>query len=234
MKAKIRDKREAARGVLEVSFELSEPAAFQPGQSARIMLLNPPYDDAAGRRRFFCITNPPSENRFIKITTRIRDTAFKKSLLEMPVGTEVEISDIGGTFLLPAKTDKQLVFIAGGIGITPFMSMLRHIKEKSLLYRITLLYSNRDQASAAFLPELRETQKQLQNFKLVLTMTDDALWNGEKRRIDKEFLKDCVPDPARALFYIAGPPVMVAAMYDAVSALGVGASNILSEDFSGY
>ena len=120
------------------------------------------------------------------LCTRLRDSAFKRSLAELEVGDEVEVEEPKGTFLLPEDTSKQYVFIAGGIGITVFRCMLRYIADKGLPHQVTLVYSNRDRESTAFLDELQELEQTLPGLRLVLTMTDDPGWEGETRMIDAE------------------------------------------------
>src|SRR5207244_7956404 len=123
---------------------------------------------------------------------------------------------------LPEETDQPYLFIAGGIGITVFRSMLRYIVEEQLTHRVTLVYSNRDRASTPFLEELTELQSANPNFRLVLTMTEDPSWNGETRRIDTEFLRDHLSDDLQSYSYlVAGPPPMVEAMVATLQIAGI-------------
>lgn len=238
MKGKILDKTEVAQGTLQVVFEVpdlpTERLAFKPGQYFTIRLSSPPYHDNRGAVRHFTIVNSPNKKGILSFTTRLRDSAFKKSIVEFPVGTEVEVGPISGNFILPEDTSKSLVFIAGGIGITPFMSMLQYSKEENLGYKVTLLYSNRDRASAAFLEDLKQMAKETAWFKLVLTMTEDPKWEGEKGRVDAEFIKKHVEDLKAPIFYVAGPPAMTDAIVDALKELKVDPSRIKYENFTGY
>jgi ferredoxin-NADP reductase len=102
----------------------------------------------------------------------------------------VEVEKPKGDFALPEDTSRPLVFIARGIGITVFRSMLRYIREEQLPYQVTLTYSNRDRESAAFLDELRELEHEPPDFRLILTMTQDPSWEGETRKVEAEFIKD--------------------------------------------
>ena len=167
--------------------------------------------------------------------TRIRDSAFKRSLAELPVGAEVDVEQPKGDFLLPDDTGQDYVFIAGGIGITVFRSMLRYIAEENLPHRVTLVYSNRDRESTAFLDELRELERAIPNLRLVLTMTDDPGWDGETRRIDADVLRDHLGDDLGSFTYlVAGPPGMVEAMEKVLAEAGVPEDQIRPERFSGY
>src|SRR2546425_3673274 len=191
MDAKIKEKKEVAKGTLMVVFDLlGREVDFTAGQYFWVTLLDPPYDDEKGPRRHISVVTSPNERGVLGLCTRIRDTAFKRSLAELPVGAAVDVEEPKGSFILPEETDRRYVFIAGGIGITVFRCMLRCIDEERLGHRVTLVYSSRDLASAAFLDELLELERRNPNFQLVLTMTDDPVWDGETRRIDAEFLSD--------------------------------------------
>lgn len=234
MLAVLKSKKEIAKGTLSVVFQLTENIDFKPGQYFFIDLINPPYSDAKGNKRHFSFVNSPNEKLIIEMSTRLTDSAFKKSLNEMEIGEKVEIGGIDGRFLLPESKDQPIVFIAGGIGITPFISMLRYVKEEKLDYKITLLYSNRDKSSTAFFNELKELQNKIQNFKLVFSMTDDTNWKEEKRMIDGELIKNYISDFNKAIYMIAGPPPMVEAVGKTLKMLGVKKNNIIIENFFGY
>src|SRR6266568_8966694 len=191
MDAKIKEKREVAKGTLMVVFDLlGREVDFRAGQYFWVTLLDPPYEDEKGPRRHISVVTSPNERGVLGLCTRLRDSAFKRSLAELPVGAEVEVEEPKGDFVLPDETDLPYVFIAGGIGITVFRCMLRYIAEEKLPHRVTLVYSNRDRESTAFLDELSELERENPNFRLVLTMTEDAGWDGESRRIGVDLLRD--------------------------------------------
>lgn len=235
MKAKIIDKKEIAEGTLWLKFGLlGKKIDFKPGQFFYIDLINPPYDDEKGSSRHFTIVNSPTDQGIIEMATRIRESAFKRSLAEFKIGTEVEISGPDGNFILPSDTKIPLVFITGGIGITPFMSMLSYIQENKLPYKITILYSNNNQKSAAFLSELKSWVEKNPKIKLILTMTQEPDFEGEKRMIDAEFIKEYISDIDSAIFMLSGPPGMVTAINKELKKLGIDRQNIKTEQFAGY
>jgi ferredoxin-NADP reductase len=236
MQAQIKEKREVAKGTLMVVFDLlGEKVDFTPGQYFWVTLVDPPYDDDKGPRRHITVVTSPNDRGVLGLATRIRDSAFKRSLAELPVGAEVDVEQPKGDFLLPDDTEQDYVFIAGGIGITVFRSMLRYIAEENLPHRVTLVYSNRDRESTAFLDELRELERAIPNLRLVLTMTDDAGWDGETRRIDADVLRDHLGDDLGAFTYlVAGPPGMVGAMEKMLAEAGVPDEQVRPERFSGY
>jgi ferredoxin-NADP reductase len=236
MRAQIKEKREVAKGTLLVIFDLlGREVDFKPGQYFWVTLLDPPYEDEKGPRRHISVVTSPNERGVLGLCTRLRDSAFKRSLAELPIGAEVEVEEPKGSFLLPEDTTQPYVFIAGGIGITVFRCMLRYIAEEQLPYRVTLVYSNRDRDSAAFLDELLELEQANSNLELALTMTDDPAWDGESRRIDAEFLHDHLGDELQSLTYlIAGPPAMVEGVVGTLQAVGVPDEQLQPDRFSGY
>lgn len=235
MRVKIKNKQVVAKGTLRIDFS-TDPGLidFKPGQHGTFILIDPAETDAEGDWRIFSFINPPGDKQSVSITTRLRDTAFKRVLKDLPPGSEVELESIRGNFILPESTDRPLVFIAGGIGITPFLSMLQYLDEQKLLYQVTLIYANRDRESTAYFDLLREIVKRNKNIKIIFTMTQDPDWPGEKRHIDQKFLKDYFSNPDSNTYYVAGPPAMVKTVYKALTDSGINSSNIKSENFTGY
>jgi ferredoxin-NADP reductase len=236
VRAKIKDKHEVAKGTLFVVFDLlGEEVDFRPGQYFWVTLLDPPYEDEKGPRRHISVATSPNERGVLGLCTRIRDSAFKRSLVELPLGVEVEVEQPKGEFVLPAETDVPYVFLAGGIGITVFRSMLRFIAEEGLPHRVTLVYSNRDRESTAFLDELSELAREHANIDLVLTMTDDESWEGERRHIGPELLRDHLDgDLSGYRYLLAGPPGMVEGVTASLRQAGIPEERIRPERFSGY
>lgn len=235
MKARILEKKEIATGTLQVTYDLmGGDLSFKSGQYFFITLINPSFNDERGSRRHFSAITSPNQKGSISMATRITESAFKKSLLKLPVGTEVEVGPVAGVFTLPEDTSIPLVWISGGIGITPFMSMLRYIYEEKLPYKITLIYSNRNRASTVFLEELQTLEKSIPNFKLILSMTDDSEWGGEKRMVDANFIKEYLADINSYKYMVVGPPGMVSALWKALIEAGVSSGNIRKENFTGY
>jgi ferredoxin-NADP reductase len=236
VRAIVKEKREVARGTLLVVFDLQgREVEFRAGQYFWVELLDPPYEDEKGSRRHISAVTSPTEPGVLGLCTRIRETAFKRSLAELEVGDEVEVEDPKGDFQLPEDTEPQYVFIAGGIGITVFRSMLRFIADTGAPYRVTLVYSNRDRESTAFLDELEELEARIPGFRLVATMTGDPGWDGETRRVDADFLRDTLDSELGDFTYLlAGPPPMVEGVVGELSEAGVPEAQILPDRYSGY
>jgi ferredoxin-NADP reductase len=236
VKARIKEKRDVAKGTLMVVFDLlGEEVDFQPGQYFWVTLLDPPYDDEKGPKRHISVVTSPTERGVLGLATRIRDSAFKRSLVELPEGAEVEVEQPKGSFVLPEETDRLYVFIAGGIGITVFRSMLRYIADKGLPHRVTLVYSNRDRESTAFYDELRELEAANPNLEVVFTMTEDPGWEGETRRIDADMLRDHLGEELDSYTYlVAGPPAMVDGVAEALQGAGIPEEQVRPARFRGY
>jgi ferredoxin-NADP reductase len=236
VRAQIKEKREVAKGTLMVVFDLlGAEVDFKPGQYFWVELLDPPYDDEKGPRRHISVVTSPNERGVLGLCTRLRDSAFKRSLAELPIGAPVDVEEPKGDFLLPEETDRRYVFVAGGIGITVFRCMLRYIAEEKLPHQVTLVYSNRDRESAAFLDELQELEQANPNLRVVLTMTDDPGWDGESSHIDAELLREHVGDELGSFRYlIAGPPAMVEGVAGKLESAGVPEDQIQAGRFSGY
>jgi ferredoxin-NADP reductase len=236
MQATIKEKREVAKGTMMVTFDLQgEDVDFQPGQYFWVELLDPPYDDEKGARRHITVVTSPTEKGVLGLATRLRDSAFKRSLAEMPEGSEVDVEQPKGSFVLPEDTSKDYVFVAGGIGITVFRSMLRYVADKGLDYTVTLVYSNRDRESTAFFDELQELEQAIPGLRVVFTMTEDEDWDGETRRIDPNMLRDVLGTDLDGLhFMVAGPPGMAKAVEAELLEAGVPEEQVESDSFSGY
>src|SRR5262249_39268098 len=139
------------------------------GQNAMFTLVDPPENDQEGPSRPFTLASAPHEPDLM-IATRMRDTAFKRVLKAAGPGLRVEIDGPPRGLVLHEEVERPAVFLAGGIGITPFLSMARHAAKNALPHRIVLFYSNRRPEDAAFLEELRALEKINANYRLVATM----------------------------------------------------------------
>ena len=236
MRARIKEKREVAKDTLLVTFDLlGEEVDFEPGQYFWVTLPDVGHHDEKGLRRHITVVTSPTEKGVLGLATRMRDTAFKRTLRELPEGAEVDVEQPKGKFVLPEDTSRPLVFVAGGIGITAFHSMLRYIQDERLPHRVTLIYSNRDRESTPFLDELEKIERTNANIRVILTMTNDDAWPGERRRIDANFFKKYLDDSLNdATYMVAGPPGMAEAATEELKKVGVNEQLIKTDSFSGY
>jgi len=211
--------------------------AFRAGQTIDLTFPNPPHTDDAGNKRTFSIASAPGWDRLL-IATRVRGSAFKRSLVEAPEGTALELEGPFGSFTLPQKPT-SVVMLAGGIGVTPFRSMIEDVIYRGLKHSLLLVHSSRTPEDAPFLEEFQRWSGDGKGFSYLPTMTDlphsQAAWNGERRRIGPEFLGELLPKLyGNPLFYAAGPERFVKAAVETLNGLNVDEERIRFEDFPGY
>jgi ferredoxin-NADP reductase len=172
------------------------------------------------------------------VATRVRDTAFKRVLNTMPLGSAAKIEGPSGSLTLHNNVKRTAVFVTGGIGITPFRSIVVRAAKEKLPHRIFLIYSNRRPEDAPFLDELQALENDNPNYKLIASMTDLARsrrsWLGEAGPIDKAMLARYLKDAVSPIYYVVGPPEMVKGLHATISAAGVNDDNIRTEEFDGY
>jgi ferredoxin-NADP reductase len=234
MRATVAEKREVARGTLLVLFAVEDYPDYRPGSYFWVELPDRGHEDEKGLRRHISLVTSPTDQGVVGLATRLRETAFKQTLAELELGDEVQVEEPKGSFLLPEDTEVEYVFVAGGIGITVFRSMLRYIGATGLPYRITLVYSNRDRESAAFLDEIEELESGIDGLRVILTMTDDDGWEGERRRLDADVIAELVGGLDGKQFLVAGPPEMAQAVADALLGAGLPEERVVVDKFSGY
>lgn len=236
-RVRLKRREEVAEGTMAFYFEKPEGFEFRAGQFVNYTLIDPPETDAEGNRRSFSIASAPSEEDLL-VATRMRDTAFKRVLKAMPPGTVVKIDGPFGSLTLQADAVRPAAFLAGGIGITPFRSMVVEATRKKLPHRLFLFYSNRRPEDAAFLRELQEIERQNPNYKFIPTMTQmdkaQRVWRGESGFINPQMLSKYLSDLATPIYYSAGPPAMVTAMREMLLHAGISEDNTRTEDFAGY
>jgi ferredoxin-NADP reductase len=192
---KLNCREEVAEGTMAFHFDKPNGFEFRAGQAIDVTLLDPPETDAEGNIRTFSIASPPFEERLM-IATRMRDTAFKRALKSLPLGTAVKIDGPSGSLTLHKNSSKPAIFLAGGIGITPFLSILRQATHERLPHQLFLFYSNRRPEDAPFLDTLNELEKTNPKFRFVPTMTEAGKshqkWIGQTGFIDSNMLANTV------------------------------------------
>jgi len=234
---RLNERRDVAEGTTAFHFEKPPGFQFKAGQYMNVTLIDPPETDAEGNTRSFSIASAPFEGD-LAVATRMRDTAFKRVLRTLSVKSEVRISGPFGSFTLHTNASRPAVFLVGGIGITPFRSMILQAAKDKLAHKLYLFYSNRRPEDAAFLDDLQKTEKQNPNYKFIGTMTDirksKRPWQGATDHITNEMLRKWVRALNGPIYYTAGPPGMVAAMRQMVNTSGIADDDIRTEEFTGY
>jgi ferredoxin-NADP reductase len=229
---------EIAEGTMAFHFRKPKGFAFVPGQAIDLVLSGPTTAaNDPNVRHAFSIVSAPFEEQ-LTVATRMRDSVFKRALTSLPLGSPVMIDGPFGSLGLHNDRTRAGVFIAGGIGITPFLSILRQATKERLSQRLILLYSNRRPEDAAFLVDLQQLEDQNPHFRLVATMTDmhlsSRIWRNQTGLITADLVASVVGDLPKPIFYVVGPPGMVEAMRQTLHQGGIDGDDIRSEAFYGY
>ncbi len=238
MRIKLKERRTEAPDVMTFVFDLDEePFPYAAGQFAFFELDALSADDPRGKRRHFTLSSSPTEHGIVQFTTKLRGFGLKETLRTAPIGLEVVMEEARGRFTLPEIAAQPIAFIGGGVGVTPFRSMLRYVSDEILPYQITLLYSATTPDQIVYRREFESLPQENPNVQIILTVTDangDETGQGETGRIDAEKISKSVRDIPHTLFYTCGPPPMVQAMEELLKSMNVAPSQIRVERFSGY
>jgi len=227
MKVKIKDKKQLSKELLEVQLDLlGQPFPFIAGQFFSLTLLNPAFTDERGNSRKLGFTNSPIVTDSISILTKNGVSAFKKSLLELPIGIEVEIDGVDGHNHLPVDVQTQFIWIADAIGVAPFMSIAREIKAKALQNKISLIYVTKNQEEAVFTQELEVQAKENPLFKFIPVISETNI-------ITPELIQQ-LPDLRNSLYVVTGEQSFVVPAFKILREVQIEAKNIAMEIFTGY
>ncbi|GCE24811.1 hypothetical protein KDA_02950 [Dictyobacter alpinus] len=222
--------------LLDFVFKPSQKLSFVPGQYMEFTLSHP-HTDSRGNRRYFTLASSPTENN-VHLGVRFYDegSSFKKALYAADGKTKIVAAQIAGDFTLPADPDQKLVFIAGGIGITPFRSMIKYLLDTRERRDIIMFYVNRKSNEIVYKDILQAAYHEL-GMKMFYTLTDvNAVprdWPGFVGRIDENMIAQAIPDYAERTYYLSGPPEMVRANVKILENMHVKSSQIKKDFFPG-
>jgi ferredoxin-NADP reductase len=224
-----------------MAFRFEKPSnfIFKPGQYIDLFLPSPEpeHGPSSALTDTFSIASSPLDDELL-LTTRMRDTLFKRVISNVPIGTTVKIEGPMGSFSLHDNTARPAIFLAGGIGIAPFLSMLTYATEEKLHHHIVLFYANRCLKDAAFIDELWRLETANPRFRFVPTLTrmnsENGGWRGKTGHISSQMLLTRIKTLRGPIYYIAGPPTIVASARHTLSAAGVDEDDIRTDEFAGY
>lgn len=210
---------------------------YRAGQAVDLTFPGATRPDPRGHVRPFTLAAAPGAPR-LTIATRIRESPFKQDLLEAPLGSTLVVSEPWGDFVLPVD-ETDVVFLAGGIGVTPFRAMIQDAVARSAKTELSLVHSARTPEEAPFLDEFRRWAATHPHLAYLPTMTQADRsphpWLGERRRVDAAFLRDVLDDELHdALYMVAGPPGFVQGVTAALAELSVPAGRVRTDEFDGY
>lgn len=237
LKLKLLEKAEIAKDTIELVFERPKNFTFKAGQYMEWTI--PIFKtDGRGNRRYFTIASSPNEN-VISLGVKLNNpsSSFKKYLKSMSKNSLITAGSLSGDFTLDHANKKTLVFIAGGIGVTPFKSMLKTLSEENDPREIILFYSNKTYEEIAYQRFLGEISQKI-NLQVVYVLTEvekiPQNFRGEKGRIDVTMLKKYIKDFSSADFFLSGPIAMVNNYKKVLKSIGVTNKNIITDYFPGF
>lgn len=216
-------KQEIAPSIFEFWFESKKRFSFVPGQYLEYTFSHP-QADSRGVRRYFTIASSPTEKQIL-IATRFspQGSSFKQALKNIEPGDEIIASKVAGDFVLPADSSRKLVFIAGGIGITPFRSIVKYLLDTNQSRDIVLLYDAKNQSDFVFKDIFEKARTRF-------GMRTEYI----EGQIDEKIIREKVGDLAERVFYVSGPEPMVQNMEKVLSNMGIARKNIEHDYFPGY
>lgn len=235
---KLQGSEQLAEGTMAFHFTRPEGFSFIAGQALDLII----GDDSSAAsvrdvRHTFSIVSAPHEPELV-IATRMRDSPYKKTLKALSPGEQVHIEGPFGSLVLDGDAGRSAVLLAGGIGITPFVSMLRDELYRSSGRELLLLYSNRRPEDAAFLDELQQLERSGLNFRMIATMTQMAdstrKWSGPTGYLEAGQIRRYCADLNQPVYYLCGPPMLVETLYELLEEAGVDAGDVRVEGFGGY
>jgi ferredoxin-NADP reductase len=228
---------EVAENTLAFEFQRPRSFLFRPGQFIDLSLQGLPAKGLTGLTHTFSIASSCFASDIL-LATRMRDSLFKRTLSALPLGTEVSLRGPMGSFVLHRDASRPAVFLAGGIGIAPFLSMLSSAAIDKTHPPIFLFYANRHIEDAAFMDTLWDLEMSNQNFHFFPTFTRIATghggWKGATGPINAEMLSKHLSDLQDPIYYVAGPPGMVSGAHQTLVERAVPEENIRIEHFAGY
>jgi ferredoxin-NADP reductase len=215
-----------------------EERDFIPGQYYEIKL-DIPNADERGDSRVFTISSSPTDKEFITITTRIIQSSFKLRLNKLQPEEIVQFNGPWDDLNFDENDNSPHVFLAGGIGVTPYHSIVKYAEDKNINTSMTLLVSWKNYDEMVFDDFFRAANDKLSNFSYVPTLTEENemsadVWDGERGRINEEMIRKYVHDIPNSKYFFAGPPAMVKALKETVQGMGVPNEKIIAEEFEGY
>lgn len=225
MKLTFKNIKDEVGNVKTFVFEPEAPVRWTPGQFIHYTLPHQNQDDR-GDERWFTISSAPFE-KDIHITTRIFDehSSFKQQLLQLKPGDTIETDEPDGDFTYGGES-QNYIFVAGGIGITPFRSIITELDHLGKDFNIELLYANSDAKNILFEDELEAIATQRSGFNIHYFIGDNV--------IDENVLADYMKKFDNPIFYVSGPEPMVEAFEKILTGLGVSKENLHFDYFPGY
>ena len=233
----LKEKIKIAPDIYDFIFSVNQKFSYKPGQYMEWTFRhNKP--DGRGNRRYFTLASSPTENEIrVGIKFYENSSSFKKSMLATNPGSKIIASQLAGDFYLPNDLNKKFLFIAGGIGITPFRSIIKYLLDTNQKRDAVLFYANKKASDIIYQDVFDKANEQLQ-IRTIYTLTDKAQippdWNGKAGYVDEQMIMQEVPDYKERVFYLSGRHSMVSSFEKTLSKIGVSKSQIITDFFPGF
>jgi ferredoxin-NADP reductase len=232
----LREKVRIATDIYDFIFVPQQKLAFVPGQYMEWTLGHADPDNR-GNRRYFTLASSPTENHIrLGVKFSHESSSFKQAMLAMDQNTEIVAGQLAGDFMLPRDPRQKCVFIAGGIGITPFRSMIKYLLDTHQRRAIVLFYASKMPNEFVYQDIFDQAEREL-GIKTIYTVTEprglSPAWKGNVGRITPQLIRSQVPDYLDCVYYISGPQTMVDSFKSALSEMGISSSHIKTDLFSG-
>lgn len=236
MRIRLKNQRPEAPDVISFVFDLlGQALPFKPGQYVFYELDELAFPDERGKRRHFTLSSPPTEQGIIMLTTRLRGSGFKETLRHAQPGYELSVETPRGSFVVPDGETRKHVFIAGGIGVTPYRSILRNAFDSGTPLDALLMDFNRASTDVIYRAEFDALAAAMPSFRFVPVLSEpEPGWTGERGRLDETVLRRLVSDLSGSLFWVSGPPPMVTSAVEMLAQLGVEPDAMRKDSFTGY
>jgi len=223
--------KDEAANIRTFYFKPEKPVHYTAGQFIELFIPHK-QPDSRGIKRWFTLSSPPTDE-FLTITTKFagaKSSSFKKALFKLQPGTELRMADPMGDFVLPKLIQTPLVFVAGGIGITPFHSMLGWLAATNEQRPIKLLYSVRNEDEIVF----QETFAKAGVQPTIIVSEPSAAWGGERGHLSAELILGLEKPTEDTLVYVSGPEPMVETLEKDLHKAGLRKTQFVSDFFPGY
>jgi len=234
--AKLGERKEIARSTHEFSFILDRKLVFEPGQYMEFTLPHTKADSRGSRRWFTLASSPTEDQLLLGIKFYKNGSSFKHAMLEMDQNSQIVAAQLAGDFVMPKDKTKKLVFIGGGIGVTPFRSMVKYLIDTQEKRNVRILYSARTESDFAY-TDVFEQARQSLGVRTAYVATDESHITAPytiSGTINKDLLTRTIPDASECIFYISGTHHMVEAVQEILEDMGVHRHNIKIDFFPGY
>ncbi|MGH7195423.1 MAG: FAD-dependent oxidoreductase [Candidatus Saccharimonadales bacterium] len=230
----LKQKNQLTPDITEFVFQPEQRLKYRAGQYMEITLPHQ-HVDFRGTRRTFTLASSPTEDE-VRFGLKFypKGSSFKKAISMVTKTTPLAIGQLAGDFTLPKNPEAKLAFIAGGIGVTPYRSLVKYLLDSDDKREMTLMYSERS-ASELVYRDVFDAAAKLPGKKIVYSVDEAPQdWRGQRGRITADMIKAEIPDYRQRLFYVSGPLPMVNATKQNLRALGVPRRRVITDYFPGY